>query len=65
MSQDSQKREIVVPDPNDRIVHQKLYEFLKSEKQRRDNLESEEKNNNEQDRKIEDDMKEIVAYQNK
>ena len=32
----SPRKEIVVPDPNDRIVHQKLFEFLRDEKERRD-----------------------------
>ena len=30
------KKDIVVPDPNDEVVHQRLYEFLRDEKVRRD-----------------------------
>ena len=30
------RKEIIVPDPNDRIVHQRLYEYLRDEKARRD-----------------------------
>lgn len=29
------KKELVVPNPNDKVVHQKLYEFLRAEKVRR------------------------------
>ena len=31
------KKELVVPNPNDKVVHQKLYEFLRAEKERRSN----------------------------
>ena len=30
------KKEIVVPNPSDRVVHRQLYEFLRAEKVRRD-----------------------------
>ena len=35
------KKELVVPNPNDKVVHQKLYEFLRAEKERRSNVQYE------------------------
>ena len=32
------KKDLVVPNPNDRVVHQKLYEYLRDEKARRDQI---------------------------
>ena len=46
-------KEIVVPDPNDRVVHQRLYEYLRSEKERRDSAKMAASKENESNIKIE------------